>query len=583
LNKRHYKLIFIILFISAASSLFALTNKQYIVPVDEGDNIMEIMQSLYIQSGKALPSATMPYSVAELELMTEQIKYNKLSDTGLKQYNYLKEKLKSYTQEIENDIYYGFNLTVDAEAYAHLNTDYFTEKSDWGYDFQDQQKFLTIDVDFMAEDLAYSYVDLQLGAAEYLYNQDSTGISFGTYSYATNIPFLDIVSGMNISTELSDRAFVAIGGNNWSAQFGRDQLSWGNGVSGNLFLSDNLEYQNMGRYTFFGKNFKYTYLASFFPFQANYVETEGFELNTSQTDTLQGFSMFTAHKIEGRTLFGRLGWGLSEGLMFVSEDGTFDVAALNPMLSYHSLFYKANSNSIIAADLDFTIGNNLNLYAQVVIDDLVVPIGESKTGSWSPDAYGAIVGLRYTKDELEYQNSSSFEFAYTTPYLYLRNDGTSDTQDGYGINFIVALRKFDQNGIYYDEQFLGYEYGGDAIVFNFNNKMYDRNKWSFETNLFLMCHGTFDTDTTWSTVGPDTDREEVSTPTTYNYQEGSTKNAPEYTGILGFNFTTRPVDNFSLYAQLDFIGILNPDNVYIEGEDNLEGDIQLTVGSSITF
>jgi hypothetical protein len=565
------------------TSLFAITNKQYIVPVDESDNIMGIMQSLYIESGMALPSSTMPYSVAELELMANQIKTNKLTKIGVVQYQYLQDKLKSFTQQINDDIYYYMTPTLNVEGYAHLNTDHFTEKSDWDYDFQKQQKFFTLDVGLMVEDLAYSYLNLQLGASERAYPKDSPNIYFGANNYATNIPFLDVVDGMNISTDISDRAFVALGGNNWSAEFGRDQLSWGNGISGNLFLSDNLDYQNMGRFTFFGKSFKYTYVASFLPFQGNYVEDPDFELNTNQNQALQGFSMFSAHKIEGRLFNDRLGWGISEGNMFVSEDGTFDMAALNPMLSYHSLYYKANCNSIISVDLDLTLGNNINLYAQLVVDDLVIPIGETKTGSWSPDAYGAIIGIRHLSEKLDYQNMVSFEVAYTTPYLYLRNDGTSDTQDGYGINFVVALRKFDQNGIFYDKKFLGYEFGGDAMILNINNKLYDRNKWSLDTNLFLMCHGTFDTDTKWSTVGPTSvsERDEVSTPTTSNYKDS--KNSPEYTGVLGFNFSTKPTKNLSLYMQLDFIGIANPDNVYIKDGDNFQGDIQLTVGSSISY
>lgn len=581
MNKKHYKKLLFILLLFVATSSFALTNKQYVVPVDESENIIGIMQSLYIESGMALPSSTMPYSVAELELMAKQIKLKELSKTGIVQYQYLQDKLSSYTKEIDNDLNYQIRATLNLESYAHFNTDYFIKRSDWNYDFKEQQKFLTLHMDFMAEDLAYSYVNFQLGATEHVYNSHLTNIDFGTNNYATNIPLLDVVSSMNISTELSDRAFVAIGGDNWSAQFGRDQLSWGNGISGNLFLSNNLEYQNMGRFTFFGKKFKYTYLATFLPFQGNYVKTDGIPLNTSQDQPLRGFSMFSAHKIEGRAFSDKLGWGISEGNMFVSEDSSFDISALNPMLSYHSLFYKANCNSIISGDLDFTFSNNVNIYAQIVIDDLVVPVGESKSGSWSPDAYGALIGLRHVKNELEYQNMTSVEFAYTTPYLYLRNKGTSDTQQGYGINYIVALRKFNQNGIYYDKKFLGYEYGGDAMVFNFNNKIYDRNRWSFDTNLFLMCHGTFDTDTTWSTVGPDTGRDEVYSPTKTNYKDG--KNAPEYTGIMGFNFTIKPIKHFSIYAQLDFIGIVNPGNIYIHGKDNVQGDIQLSIGTSINY
>ncbi|MCK9191678.1 MAG: capsule assembly Wzi family protein [Sphaerochaetaceae bacterium] len=581
MNNRHLKIALLVLLFFISLSLFAGVNRQYIVPVDESDNLMDIMKSLYIESGLALPSSTAPYSVAELQLMTEQVKVEKLNSISLKQYSYLLEKLQSYTKEIDNDVLMDTNSKISLESYAHLNTDYFTERSDWVYDWQEQQKLFNMDVDLMANDIAYSFVNIQLGVSEHSYYEDG-GIDFGTGHLSFNIPGVDNISLMDINTDLSDRAFLAFGGDNWSVQAGRDQISWGNGISGNLFLSDNLEYQNMARYTFFGKKIKYSYIASFFPFQGNYVSDLEVDSVTSQYDELVGFSMFTAHKIEGR-LFNRLGWSLSEGNMFVSKDGTVDMSAFNPMLSYHSLYYKANCNSIISADLDLTIGSHFNLYAQAVIDDLVFPIGESKTGSWSPDAWGVLGGFRITTEKEGYQNLTTFEFAYTTPYLYMRNTGdTNSEQEGYGINFIVALRKFDQNGIYFDEQYLGYEYGGDAIVFNINNKIYDRNKWSFETNLFLMLHGTFDTDTTWAPVGEATNRTEDSTPTTYNYSDDG-KNAVEYTGILGFYSSFNIADKFEVYNQLDFVGIINPDNVYDSDSSNFEADVQLTVGMSISY
>lgn len=454
-----------------ASSAFASINKQFIVPINDSQNIMSIMESLYIKSNMALPSSTMPFSVAELDLMADQIKIESLNKNDLDHYKYLRSFINSYKIDSDSSINHKLSMSLDFEAYSHLNTKYFVDKSDWVYDFNDQKKFLTINFDFMVEDFSYSYVNFLLSAAERTYKEDPSSLSFGEKLFATNIPFLDVVDSENISTELNDRAFIVFGGNNWTAQFGRDNLSWGNGVSGNLLISDNLEYQNIGRYTFFDKDFKYTFVASFFPFQGNYVVEDSNDFNNLPSQELKGFSMFSAHKLEGRTLFGRLGWGLSEGNMFSSSDGSFDISTLNPLLSYHSLFYKANCNSILSADLDYTFNKNLNLYAQIVIDDLIAPIGESQTNSWSPNAYGVLFGLRFTSDAFRFNNISSIEFAYTTPYLYLRNNGQDDSeQSGYGINYIVALRKHDSAGIYYNKKFLGYEYGGDAIVLNINNQ-----------------------------------------------------------------------------------------------------------------
>jgi len=46
-------------------------------------------------------------------------------------------------------------------------------------------------------------------------------------------------------------------------QVGRDKLSWGAGKSGNLMVSNNLPYQQFGRFTTGFDQFKYTLLSSF--------------------------------------------------------------------------------------------------------------------------------------------------------------------------------------------------------------------------------------------------------------------------------------------------------------------------------
>lgn len=581
MNKISIKLVLLIISFAMANNLYGADNSQYILAVDDDNNIMNIMQTLYIDSGIALPSSSGPWSVAELNLMLNQVKINKLNNKSLEQYDFLKDLLFSYTRDVDNDIDFTFSPEITYEAYSHINTDYFTTRDSWNRGWDEQSPFFTLNLDFMANDIAYSFVDLSVGVAEEQWSQDlAKGIDFGTQSFATNVPFISPNTAMNLSTDITDRAFIAFGGDNWSIQVGRDQLSWGNGVSGNMMLSDNLEYQNMGRLTFFGKYFKYTYLASFFPHQMNYVPTP---IHTSQTQPLVGFSMFTAHRFEGRLFDNRFGWALSEGNMFASEDGTVDMAAFNPLLSYHSLYYKANCNSIVSVDLDLTIGNKVNLYSQLVVDDLVFPIGETKIDKWSPDAYGFIVGIKFVNDEDYYKRLTSIEFAYTSPYLYLRNSGDVDSvQSGYGINYIVALRKFTQDGISFEKRFLGYEYGGDAIVVNIRDKMYETNSWSLETNLFFMCHGTFDMDTLWSPVGPSTDRDEVSTPTSTNYSVDD-KNAPSFTSVLGFNYTNKMIDHISAFGQIDFVSIINPDNFYDGTFSNSEFDIQLSVGITLKY
>lgn len=571
-------------------SLFSSENNQAIISVSDSKQIMNSIQFLYIESGLSLPSFTAPYSVSEFKLMLNQIDYDRLSDSSKKNFTELSKELNSYSKEVKNDVLVNFKPTINLETYTHLNTKDFIERDTWIRGWSEQKPLFDLDIDFKIENFAYSFVSFSIGTAKHF----SGDLEFGGIKFSTNIPMLKPALKSDFNANTSDRAFVSFGGNNWSVQFGRDQLSWGAGTSGNLLLSDNLKYQNMARFTFFGNSIKYTYLASFFPHQINYsmIKNDNGVLepqypNLGQWTKLKGFSMFSAHRIEGR-LFNRLGWALSEAIMFADENGNVDVSAFNPMLSYHSLFYKKNSNSIISLDLDVTLGRSFNLYTQIVIDDLVIPVVESKTSTWSPNSIGAIVGLKYFRSMKNYNNIINFEFAYTSPYLYLRNDGSSldskialyedgnGIQNGYGINFVVALREFDARGIFYDKQFLGYKYGGDALVFNMNNRMFSGNKWNFEINYFLMCHGTFDIDTLWRFVDANSD---ITSPISTQNPDKSEKTSISVTNVVGFNFSIRPIRNINMFAQLDFVGILN----YKNKLRNNVGDIQLTTGITVSI
>ncbi len=571
--------LFIILCV-LSNIIIAASNKQYIVPANDEDGLIDAISSLYIKSNYALPSMSAPYSIAELELMLQQINSNNLDKIGRDTYNYVRNKLDSYTFEVSEGVDIDMPIDINIETYSHSNTIDYIERDTWVRDWTEQKNLLDLNLSAYADSLLYGLSDFSFGSARV------TEIPFGSSSFQTNIVGLTNLSfETDIETNMPQRAFASFGGTYWNLQIGRDNIDWGAGLSGNLFISDNLKYQDYFKFTSFGNKYKYTYLVSFFPHQLNYVETDGFDLNTSQLDELQGFSMFVAHKVEGRVFNNRLGWALSEGLMYASEDSTIDFRAFNPMLSYHSLFQKANCNSIISLDFDFTYSNHTNIYSQIVIDDLVFGLTESTNGSYSPNAYGVILGVKRDFSTEKISLLSTFEVAYTSPYLYLRDKGDTNpsediVQDGYGINFIVATREFSNtysnSGIVYDVQFLGYKYGGDALVVNFNNRYgFNKNKIIVETNLFGMIHGTFDIDTPWSTVGGTYD--DPGFLSLINFYDTS-KTGLSYTGVAGLYSSLEISDSIKTFAQLDAIITYNYDHL---GSNS--SDLQLTTGFSLSF
>ncbi|MFA7560372.1 MAG: hypothetical protein WCY61_06605, partial [Sphaerochaeta sp.] len=106
------------------------------------------------------------------------------------------------------------------------------------------------------------------------------------------------------------RAFGSLGGEHFSFQIGREQLSWGAGKTGNFMVGDHLKYHNTARFTAYSDSFKYTLLTSFFPYPADYYTKRV----QTQEDPVQGLNMFLAHRIEWNLFQKKVGMALSEAI-----------------------------------------------------------------------------------------------------------------------------------------------------------------------------------------------------------------------------------------------------------------------------
>ncbi|HOU62006.1 MAG TPA: hypothetical protein PK105_09560 [Rectinema sp.] len=147
----------------------------------------------------------------------------------------------------------------------------------------------------------------------------------------------------------------------------------------------------------------------------------------------------------------KLGFALTEGIMYQSADNTLDLRILNPAAIYHDYYIRGNSNSILSGELNYSPISYVNLYGQMVVDEFVLP-GEPLLGE---------------------------------PRL----------------NHIIAIPMFSNAfEISYTEDFMGYQYGCDAIVYNGNIGYKQFGKWYVSMNLFYIVHGTHDKWTLWADV-----------------------------------------------------------------------------------
>lgn len=583
----------------AAAALLALHaangNMQKVYGVD--DPIMDTVRTLFVMSGKALPSTSGPWSGAEIKAMLRSLDRGLLSPGNAARYDKVLRRL-------EDDASMGvcaIGGSVSPQAWIHTNTSpHFQTWDNWVAEWADSKQLLSIvgeqhvGLDF------YGRFDLTIGTAKTRHPLD--GPQIGSSAVWTNIPFLLQNDMKQLDFNFPFKAFVSAGGADWTAQIGRDRVSWGPGSTGNFIIGDHIKYHNMARIATFEDNFKYTFMLLSFVHPQNYY-FEGALHSTGYPDGqsayLDGTSMFIAHRLEWRLFSGKAGFALSEGVMYMSKDNRLDLIALSPAHLYHNNYTRSLTNSILGLEFDWTPAKGLNLYSQVVIDEMVLPgepiPGKPGDGPAEPTAMGYMLGATYDLEAGPGVLTFNLEGAYTDPYLYLRdgdkqisstNPYRSQKVGDWGINYVVALREMIGAGgtQFYDEQFLGYKHGGDAIVADLDIGYRSDRDFSLGANLFYMAHGTHDRWTVWTRVNQGVPN--PSTPSTshdtqnHKDPDAQSRDAVEHSIAVSLRGKVGLPCGFSLFAEMDHLTKIHPGN---RKANATASDLQLMLGASWEF
>ena len=588
-----------LLFIALSLTL-AFASSNGVKAVEVGSNVWNAVKLLYISQGHALPSTTGPWSEDEVKLMLSKLDQDKLSPSEKETYDYVLGSL-----EHDDDIF-RFNLDANLEFYAHSNSEDFIGRSTWT---EETKPMLEITTDSWIGENFYGLFTINVANAKLMKGGDKVE-KFGSTSLSSNLIMVPPAGMKTLDFGFPHNAYIAAGGDNWNLMWGKYNLGWGPGKTGNFIIGDHLGYHNNIKLTAFNKSFKYTFLLDSFPHPMNYYNADssngkvGYigDTGLSTQDQLKGMRLMLSHRLEWRVFDDRLNIALTEGLMYMDENNMIGLNVLNPSMLWHNLYTRAHSNSILSLELDWTVMKGLNIYGSIVVDENVLP-GEPIPGKKGdepaePSAMGYMLGATYTlpltKGILEF----NAEGVCTDPFLYLRDGGivSSNGEDyrtqkkgQYGINYVVALRDIYNTGggVEYTEEYLGYKYGGDAIVGNFSVDYKDYGKWNVGGNLFFMAHGTFDQWTVWTRINPDKDHDypvdNPKTPTTSHVtdnqrdDDASDRDSVEYTVDLTIKGGYKIMSNLEAYASADFILVKNPGNI---SSISPKTDLQLTIGLS---
>lgn len=580
---------------------------QKVYPVDSP--LYTTLCDIYRMAGHAMPFSSGPWSAAELMHMAKAIDRSEVPPFMKSSYDAMIAELEKDLDDVQTN---GIDLEISGllaiETYSHTNVDgatrtdvngttekTFVGRENWAYDLTKPTPFLDFQMQVGIKDHSYIYFGMPLQSNYHIsrgYEQEigSTNIS------TSLVGFQNMKFKMIFDINVPYRTFLAIGSENWNLQMGRDRISWGLGTTGNMVISDTLPYHEMIRFSAFSERFKFTYLVSSFPHKANFYDPSYVGSSTNDKSANKGISLYIAHRLEGKFLSDRLSVSITEAIMYASESGVISLRSLNPVMVFHNLYTAADSNSTLAIEMDYTPIKGLNLYLQAIVDDLAV--GEaisSPTSTGYPNAIGLLGGMTYSTKAGSGLLRVNLEAAYTSPYLYLRyneSSGAADT-DKYGLDYVVAVRTYatGDDSVIYDEFFLGYKYGGDAIVTNLNVSWKDMGKLKISSNAFFMAHGTHDKWTRWAVIGNNGqeawNRYDV-TPTTghetvnyrYDDEDLDQRDAVCYTLDLGLYASYDITDSFNAFMQLDHVSIWNQFNRSTLAK---QSDLQLVLGAKYRF
>ena len=535
------------------------------------------MDALYLVTGKGTPSNARPWSKTEAIMILSRIDRSSLAGSEIALYDTIAAAVKPGLKfSFPDGFEFGAAIDANLEAYVHQNEDYDLD-SDWLYGFEERKPMVKLSLDFSLKGFLYLYCDLQYGRNKYNY-QDTTAnfttdypngigaiipagsegiiVTHSTiYSqlFLTNI----LAHSYDFDFEWPKRAVAAVGGANWNISLARDKVSWGNGHSGNFIVDDHVDYQEFARLVAFSDVFKYDWLNVFF------------ETNPSQGESADNkFKVLMAHRLEFRILK-RITFAISENVMY--QNDVFDLRYINPAYIYHNLNNRDMFNAIAHAEVDYSVAKGFNLYGQFVMDQARAP----NEGTSQADSMGYLGGIEYARGAGPGILSSSLEYAKTDPLLYRRD----------GVDFLMFRKYFTHGypsgpGYILSLDYIGYEYGGDAQVLQWDTGYRIPGVGNFTFTLFGMRHGEMDIFMSHNT-GNDNNG-------SANY-EGTTPSGDQIAEILSASLygeyeVPRLLTwaEMKIWAELDWIG----KRTYVKSTDSYtdpSADLQLTVGCSLSL
>jgi len=384
----------------SAAPFVSAQNGQYIIPLNDPglhSDIYRTLDSRYIISGRAVPSGSRPWSKNQAEFISGRLE-------GETAQAPLSTLAPLYTEEKTGLSFYS-SATIKPEAYLFFGDP--AEKARAGY--EERQPLLHIPLEVGAADSVWANFELDM-KEEHL-----TAVPGNRYNVPADAELLDL--------HFPFRTYLSWGGDQFFLQFGRDNLNWGNGQSGNTILSNYADNYDFLRLQAFWDNFAYSYAYISLDAWLTPEEQEVWgepEKNPSgggyeNFDEL--YKAYAVHRLEFRTLWDKLSLAATEGILFGNKYPR--LRDFNPLMLFHNWDIPERANSIAGAEFTLTPWRYINLYGQYTSDEYKAP-PEAESGGTRPKATASLYGARGAYPLAGGYLSAHVEYAETDPWLYNR-------------------------------------------------------------------------------------------------------------------------------------------------------------------
>ncbi len=559
------------------------------------DYFYEELDLLFLSLGKTV-SRTRPYSANEAILYLKAIENDAMTDNQRRVY----EKLLSQVALDSNESVFNFSTrgTINPEVYYHTNTafrdsityesngkpsdEYTAKYSAFDNELANslrRSKFMTIGLDLMIKSTGAVHFELPIE------NTVHTLKAFGSTNFMNNIPMVSSFTALDyedFNFNFPYRAFISVGGEWWNMQLGRDQYDHGSGVSGNFVVDSHVPYHNALNLSVFTPRLKVDFLASFFPYPDQYEmpsastdKTIGLDRYFDQNkDAYTGIKMLLDHRLEWIDSSRKSRLAVEEAIIYQSSKGILDLQVLNPVMFFHNLYIAGNANSILSLEWDYMFTKGLEQSIAIVIDDMNIP-GERKHASEDgdeakPDALGLQLGLKSAASLSNGFLKGTIEATFTSPALYLR-----DGNDGYTLNYVVAIRNQRSNHGVYDLTYLGYPYGCNNFNVLLSLEYLSIDRWSVGAELMFNAKGPVNAASRYS-------KKDSSGKISYpfiKYQD-LISDETQYTlrTTVGGSYSLN--ENLDIYSSMSFYNVWHMDN---NPSADFAFDFELMTGLKYTF